>query len=97
MTNAEKALLRQAASLWGRLGGSVSSSAKATAARENGKKGGRPSNRCRRCFYRDNCDAHIPASEKCPFIVDDGVQGAKSPRLKRAAEQSPRPRKGARP
>lgn len=42
MTNSDKALLRRAASIWGRLGGSVSSEAKAAAARENGKKGGRP-------------------------------------------------------
>lgn len=72
MTNAEKALLRRAASIWGRLGGSVSSDVKAAAARENGKKGGRPRK-------------------------SGGVEGAKSPPLKRAAEQFPRSRKGTRP
>lgn len=38
----EQELIRKAASLWGRLGGSVSSPVKAAAARKNGKKGGRP-------------------------------------------------------
>lgn len=42
MTNSDKALLRRAASIWGRLGGSSKSEAKAAAARLNGLKGGRP-------------------------------------------------------
>lgn len=78
MTNAEKALLRRAASLWGRLGGSVSSKAKAAAARENGKRGGRPSDRCRGCVHFASCSNRLPASTFCPSFK--GSRGRKAPR-----------------
>jgi hypothetical protein len=41
-TKISKKEIRKMATLFGKLGGSVTSKAKARAARENGKKGGRP-------------------------------------------------------
>lgn len=78
MTNEERSILRRAASLWGRLGGSVSSSAKAQAARMNGMKGGRPSNRCRSCVHFGKCTSILPASVYCPSFK--GSRGRKAPR-----------------
>lgn len=93
MTRSEQKLIRQVASIFGRLGGSSTSPAKQAAARINGKKGGRPpKTSCMRCAYRfEDCShrgklltrrSQDRAIYCSGFKRLDGVQGAKSPRLK---------------
>lgn len=93
MTKSEMAIIRQAASIWGRLGGSSTSPAKQAASRRNGLMGGRPPKvNCLRCVHRfDDCMHRSQLLSRRlkdkPFSCSGferlgGVQGAKSPRLK---------------
>lgn len=95
MTKSEMHLLQQAASLWGRLGGSVSSPAKASAARRNGKRGGRPG--CNGCAaYTGNWPCKCGHTrDDCPYRPSRlRGRGGEKPPAKAALERLDRAKRG---